>query len=326
MKHTDPDKLRIVFFGTPELAAFILEKMIKAGKQVVAAVTAPDKPAGRGRKLKQSPVKITAEQNNIPVWQPENLKSPGFIQALQGLQPDLQVVVAFRMLPEAIWAMPPLGSFNLHASLLPDYRGAAPINHVIINGEKKTGITTFLLDHKIDTGNILFKEAIPLDDFETAGSLHEKIKVRGARLVNKTIDALAAGRVKPLSQEEAKPKNAPLRKAPKIYKDDCHINWDQPVEQIVNLIHGLSPRPGAFTEVTNKNGQTLMMKIYQARPEYVKEAHQPGTILTDNKHFLKIAGNDGLVAVHELQMAGKKRMQVEELLRGMDFFTIIRAH
>ncbi len=325
MKHTDPDKLRIVFFGTPELAACILEKLIQARKQIVAAVTAPDKPAGRGRKLKQSPVKITAERNNIPVWQPENLKSPGFIRSLKELQPDLQVVVAFRMLPETVWAMPPLGSFNLHASLLPDYRGAAPINHVIINGEKETGITTFLLDNKIDTGNILFKEAIPLDDYETAGSLHEKIKVRGARLVNKTINALATGAAKPIPQVSAEPKHDQLRKAPKIYKEDCRINWDQPVDQIVNLIHGLSPHPGAFTEVTDETGQALMMKIYQARPEYSLELLQPGTILTDNTHFLQIAGNNGLVTIHELQIAGKKRMQVEELLRGMNFSAIKKA-
>ena len=326
MRHSDPDTLRIVFFGTPELAAFVLDEMIRAGKQVAAVVTAPDRPAGRGRKLRQPPVKVTAEQHNIPVWQPENLKSPEFIRALQDLQPDLQVVVAFRMLPEAVWALPPLGSFNLHASLLPDYRGAAPINWAIIRGEKETGITTFLLDHKIDTGNILFKEAIPLDDYETAGSLHEKIKVRGARLVNQTIDALATGKVSPLPQESAAPDPDKRPKAPKIYKEDCRIQWDQPVRQIVNLIHGLSPHPGAFTELTDESGQQWMLKIYQARPEYVQESHQPGTVLTDNKHFLKIAGKDGLITIHELQMAGKKRMQVEELLRGMDFSRIKRAN
>lgn len=326
MKHTNRDTLRIVFFGTPELAAFVLEKMIRAGIQVVAAVTAPDRPAGRGRKIRKSPVKITAERNNISVWQPENLKSPEFIRALQAIQPDLQVVVAFRMLPEAVWALPPLGSFNLHASLLPEYRGAAPINWAIIRGEKKTGITTFLLDHKIDTGNILFKEPIPIDDFETAGSLHEKIKVRGAQLVNKTIDALATGAVKPTPQKSAETEDDQLPKAPKIYKEDCRIVWDQPVQQIVNHIHGLSPHPGAFTEVTGENGQTLMMKIFKARPEYNQDTFQPGSILTDNRHFIKIAGNDGLVTVHELQMPGKKRMQVEELLRGMDFSRIKKAH
>ncbi len=325
MNKKDPSELRIVFFGTPELASHILEELIQSGKKIVAAVTAPDKPAGRGRKLQQSPVKKTAEQHDVPVLQPENLKSADFIQSLKDLQPDLQVVVAFRMLPEAVWALPPLGSFNLHASLLPDYRGAAPINWVIIKGEKKSGMTTFLLDHKIDTGNILFKESIPLDIEETAGSLHEKVKIRGARLVNKTIEALAAGDVEPLPQESAEPKNKPLQKAPKIYKEDCRIHWDQPVEAIVNLIHGLSPHPGAFTEISKEDGEILMMKIYRARPEYSTERHLPGTILTDNKRFLKIAGKDGVVDVIELQVAGKKRMQTEELLRGMDFSSLMKA-
>ncbi len=325
MQHKDPETVRIVFFGTPELASYVLETIAESGKNVVAAVTAPDKPAGRGRKLHQSQVKQMAIRYNIPVLQPENLKSPDFINTLKSLAPDLQVVVAFRMLPEAVWSLPPLGSFNLHASLLPDYRGAAPINWVIINGEKETGITTFLLDHKIDTGNILFKERIPLDEYETAGSLHEKVKTRGARLVIKTIDALATGNVKPVPQSEHSSQTGTLNKAPKIYKEDCRIDWSRPVKDIVNRIHGLSPHPGAFTELTDNRSQTVFTKLFTAKPRYNTDKHPPGTVLTDNKTYLEIAGSDGKVSVTELQIAGKRRMHIEELLRGMDLSAIKKA-
>ncbi len=319
MQQEKPSDLRIVFFGTPGLAAFVLQATVKANKNVVAVVTAPDKPAGRGRKIRQSPVKVFALEANIPVLQPENLKSSEFLEKLASFNPDLNVVVAFRMLPESVWAMPRLGSFNLHASLLPDYRGAAPINWVIINGENESGVSTFMLDHKIDTGKILFREKIPLDTFETAGSLHEKVKVKGAELVIQTIDALASGKADPIPQKDLVSDKHTLNKAPKIYKDDCRINWNQPVETIVNHIHGLSPQPGAFTEIDQKDKKNTLLKIFSARPEKTADNPAPGTILTDNKKYLKIAGNDGLVSVLELQMEGKKRMTTEELLRGMDF-------
>lgn len=325
MQKQNPSYLRIIFFGTPELAAHVLDAIIHKKIEVVAAVTAPDKPAGRGRKLKQSPVKKLAQQQNIPVLQPENLKSPDFIEELKSYKPDLQVVVAFRMLPEAVWSLPPLGSFNLHASLLPDYRGAAPINWVIINGEKETGVTTFMLDHKIDTGKMLFWQKIAVDEYETAGSLHEKVKEKGASLVLKTIEAIGSGNVNPMPQEKWLHENSTLNKAPRIYKEDCRIKWDQPIEHIINHIHGLSPLPGAFTEISDKKAQQVMMKIFKARPDYESTRVMSGTILTDNKHYLKIAGRDGLVSVYELQMAGKKRMTVEELLRGMDFSPFTQA-
>ncbi len=325
MQKQNPSYLRIVFFGTPGLAAHVLDAIINNGIEVVSAVTAPDRPAGRGRKLKQSPVKELAQQHNIPVLQPENLKSPDFIKELKSYKPDLQVVVAFRMLPEAVWSLPPLGSFNLHASLLPDYRGAAPINWVIINGEKETGVTTFMLDHKIDTGKMLFWQKIALDEYETAGSLQEKVKEKGASLVLKTIEALGSGDVNPMPQEDWVQEKSKLNKAPKIYKKDCRIRWDQPVENIINHIHGLSPLPGAFTEVSDKKAQQVIMKIFKARPDYEATRVKAGTILTDNKHYLKIAGRDGLVSVYELQMAGKKRMTVEELLRGMNFSPFTEA-
>ncbi len=311
--------LRIVFMGTPGLASHILQAIKENGYNVVAAVTAPDRPAGRGRKIRQSPVKQCALENNIPVLQPENLKAPGFIRALESLQPDIQVVVAFRMLPEAVWALPAKGTFNLHASLLPDYRGAAPINWAIINGEKETGVTTFLLDHQIDTGNILFRKKIPIDKYETAGSLQEKVKIEGAELVLQTIEALAKGTVTPVRQETFTDKPKKLNKAPKIHKDDCRIQWNRPCQKVVNHIHGLSPHPGAFCEVEITKGQYTIMKIFEARPEIARHELNPGTMITDDKTFLHFATTDGFVKILQLQIAGKKRMQTQELLRGMQF-------
>ncbi len=311
--------LRIVFMGTPDLASHILQSIVDHGYRVVAVVTAPDRPAGRGRNMQQPPVKQYALRKKIPVLQPKNLKAPEFIEALQVYKSDLQVVVAFRMLPEAVWSMPVLGCFNLHASLLPDYRGAAPINWVIINGEKETGASTFMIDHQIDTGNILLQKKIPIEVYETAGSLHEKIKEAGAPLVIDTIEALAKGTIKPVQQDQLMGDDMILKKAPKIYKKDCRIRWDSSCKDVVNHIHGLSPHPGAFCEVSINESEYASLKIFSATPQISSHDHTPGTLLTDHKTFLRFATPDGFVEVLELQMAGKKRMKTTELLRGMRF-------
>jgi methionyl-tRNA formyltransferase len=310
---------RIVFMGTPDLAAWVLQAIINDHYPVAAVVTAPDRPAGRGRKIQQSPVKQLALAENIPVLQPENLKSPDFINQLQTLKPDIQVVVAFRMLPEAVWSMPPKGTFNLHASLLPDYRGAAPINWAIINGEKETGVTTFLIDHKIDTGNILLRKKIDVSKYETAGSLHEKIKTTGASLVLQTIKALTAGSLTTTNQNTLISHPDNLNKAPKIFKEDCRINWNKSCEQIVNLIHGLSPQPGAFTHIKLPDDEDLLVKIFITRPEKETHHYKTGTLITDNKNHIRFAASDGFVNVLELQIPGKRRMHAEELLRGFNF-------
>lgn len=313
------DRLRIVFMGTPELASHMLRIIHENGCQIAGVVTAPDRPAGRGRKIKHSPVKQYALEQGLHVMQPDNLKSPEFIEELSSLKPDLQVVVAFRMLPKAVWSLPSIATFNLHASLLPDYRGAAPINHVIINGERETGVTTFLIDDKIDTGHILFWDKITIGEFETAGSLHEKVKQTGGPLVLKTIDALANNKAEPVQQTTLVSDPDNLNKAPKIYKEDCRINWNQPCRQVVNHIHGLSPVPGAFTDYPVSEENTMQIKIFEARPQETDHGHRPGTLLTDNKTYIHFAATDGLVKVHTLQIPGKKRMQTEELLRGFDF-------
>ncbi len=314
-----PENPRIVFMGTPELAAFILKELVKAGITVPAVVTAPDKPAGRGRKLRQSAVKLIAEERGIPVLQPRNLKDPEFVDTLKQIKPDIQVVVAFRMLPEAVWNIPPLGTFNMHASLLPDYRGAAPINHTIIKGEPKTGVTTFLIDHKIDTGNILLQREFPVDEYETAGSLHEKMKHKGAAIVLDTISKLYKGTIQPKPQSGFFKKGSALNLAPKICKEDCIINWNQPSRQIVNFIHGLSPVPGAFYKYTLADEKETLIKIFEARPIQSKHNHPPGKIITNNKDELLFSTRDGFVKVLQLQMPGKKRMLTEELLRGYQF-------
>ena len=310
---------RIVFMGTPALAAHVLHDVVDSGYHVTAVVTAPDKPAGRGRKLNSSPVKEFALQRGIPVLQPENLKDPGFISGLRSFQPHIQVVVAFRMLPESVWSVATLGTFNLHASLLPQYRGAAPINRAIINGETKTGVTTFLIDHQIDTGNILFREAIEIEPFETAGSLHDKVQTKGGPLVKKTIDALVEGNMQPFGQHTFYSESDTLKKAPKIYREDCRIPWEKGCMAAVNHIHGLSPWPGAFTTVKTAAGKQADLKIFEARPILKQHAHVAGELLTDNRSYIHIACPDGYVNLISLQLPGKKRMTPEELLRGFRF-------
>lgn len=296
--------------GTPEFAVASLDALIQAGCDVVAVITAPDKPAGRGQKLSESAVKKYAVANNLKVLQPEKLRAPEFLQELQALKADLQVVVAFRMLPEVVWSMPTKGTINLHASLLPQYRGAAPINWVVINGEKESGVTTFFLQQQIDTGNILFTEKVSIPDDFTAGDLHDKLMNKGAGLLVKTVKAVESNKYSEQPQahllDDAEPKHAP-----KIFKEDCRIEWNKPVEQVYNLIRGLSPYPTAFTELNGK-----VLKIYKSTKEAATVDTTPGTYSTDNKTYLKFACTDGYIHVTDIQLEGKKRMSIEEFLRG----------
>jgi methionyl-tRNA formyltransferase len=311
--------MRIVFMGTPDLAAWCLGSLLDAGYDIAGVVTAPDKPAGRGRRLQQSAVKQLAMARELPVLQPVNLKSSEFIDTLRLLQPDLQVVIAFRMLPEAVWALPPLGTFNMHASYLPEYRGAAPINHAIINGEKETGVSTFLLDHAIDTGNILFRERIPIEDDDTAGSLHEKIKPHAAAITIRTIESLASGKAKPIPQSDLIRPGTKTKSAPKIFKEDCRIDWNKPCQEVVNLVRGLNPSPGAFCEIDDGKGGTIMMKIFEAEAMIQPHNEKPGSFNTDNVSTIRFAAADGHLLVKKLQLPGKKAMQTDELLRGFRF-------
>lgn len=303
--------MRIVFMGTPQFAVASLDALIKAGCDIVGVVTAPDKPSGRGQKLGESAVKQYAVENDLPILQPKNLKDPQFLEDLKALQPDLQVIVAFRMLPEAVWSLPPKGTINLHASLLPQYRGAAPINWVLINGEKESGVTTFFLKHEIDTGDILFTEKITLTGHETAGELHDRLMNKGAGLLVKTVKAVESGRYNEHPQSQLA-EGMELRSAPKIFKEDGNIIWSKTAEQVYNLIRGLSPTPAAYTTL---NGKTF--KIYKAEYVGTEPGIQPGGFLTDNKTYLKFAALDGFVSVLDVQLEGKKRMGIEEFLRGV---------
>lgn len=298
--------------GTPQFAVASLDELIKAGSEIVGVITAPDKPAGRGQKISESAVKQYAVANGLRVLQPTNLKDPEFLAELRSLDADLQVVVAFRMLPEEVWNMPDKGTINLHASLLPNYRGAAPINWAIINGEKESGVTTFFLKHEIDTGNVLFTEKVTLTGHETAGDLHDRLMHKGAGLLVKTVKAVESGRYNEHPQASLHSEDAELKNAPKIYKDDCKIDWNRPVIEVYNLIRGLSPVPTAFTEL---NGKTL--KIYRADYQETEPGVQPGGFLTDNKSHLKFAAKDGFISVTDVQLEGKKRMEIAEFLRGV---------
>lgn len=293
--------------GTPEFAVPSLQRLVEAGFHVVGVVTAPDKPQGRGKKLGTSPVKDYAITAGLPLLQPTNLKSPEFLEALRQLQPDVQIVVAFRMLPEAVWSFPPLGSFNLHASLLPRYRGAAPINWAIMNGEKETGVTTFQLKHEIDTGNILMQESEPILETDTVGTLYERLMHKGAALLVKTMEMLQTGRyqLKPQLQLPDAPH------APKIFRENCQIDWNQPAEKVRNFIRGLSPYPAAWTLL---NGLTF--KIFQSEHADTRYNAPAGTLFTDNKTFLEVTTADGTLRLTEVQLEGKKRMDVQEFLRG----------
>lgn len=301
--------LRIIFMGTPEFAVPSLEILVENKFNVVAVITAPDKPQGRGQKLTASPVKECALKYNLPVLQPTNLKSPEFLQQLKKYEANLQVVVAFRMLPEAVWAMPALGTFNLHASLLPQYRGAAPINWAIIRGEKETGATTFFLKHEIDTGSIIFQEKEPIHDSDDVGQLYERLMHKGAQLVLKTVKAIEAGDYPSQPQEDS----GEIKHAPKIFKETCEINWNQPSESVRNFVRGLSPYPAAWTTL---NGKVYKLFKVTSTTDGNASGVLPGEYNTDNKTFLRVKTQDGWITVLEFQPEGKKKMSVEEYFRG----------
>ena len=313
----NPKEIRIVFMGTPDFAVESLKALVENGYNVVGVITAPDKPAGRGRQLGESAVKQYAIQQSLHILQPEKLKNQEFIAELKRLKADLQIVVAFRMLPEIVWSMPPMGTFNLHGSLLPQYRGAAPLNWAVINGETETGVTTFLLSHEIDTGRIMFQEKITIAENDTVGDLHDQLMVIGANLVLKTVDALANGNVEAIDQEHLIDNQDRIKHAPKIFKEDCRIDWTKDTESVRNLIRGLSPHPAAWTELEHPvKGEVLMAKIFAVTRDNSSLPAAPGTLLTDGKKFMKIACPDGWLTVTDIQLSGKKRMKIDELLRG----------
>ena len=309
------EDLRIVYMGTPDFAVESLRCLVEGGYNVVGVITMPDKPAGRGHKLQFSPVKQYALEHSLPLLQPEKLKDEAFVEALREWKADLQIVVAFRMLPEVVWNMPRLGTFNLHASLLPQYRGAAPINWAVINGDTETGITTFFLRHEIDTGEVIQQVRIPIADTDDVGIVHDKLMVLGGKLVTETVDAILNDAVKPIPQEEMAVVGE-LRPAPKIFKDTCRIDWNQPVKRIYDFIRGLSPYPAAWSELVQPDGETVVMKIFET--EKIIQSHQltPGTLLTDGKTYIHVAAADGIIGIRALQLPGKKRLKTDELLRG----------
>lgn len=304
---------RIVFMGTPEFAVASLDALRVAGFEIAGVVTAPDKPAGRGMKMNESAVKKYAVEHGLRILQPEKLKNPEFIEGLRALAADLQVVVAFRMLPEIVWSMPRLGSVNLHGSLLPQYRGAAPINWAVINGEKETGVTTFLLQHEIDTGEILMQESFPVGENDTAGEVHDRMKEIGARVLVETVRGLASGTLQSKPQtDDREGKNIVLRHAPKLFTENSRIDFNKPVKEVHDLVRGLSPFPGAYTIFGEKT-----LKIYRSIAEPGNIEVTPGAFVTDNKTYLRFACADGYLSVKELQLEGKKRMPVEDFVRGL---------
>jgi methionyl-tRNA formyltransferase len=337
------DSIRIVFMGTPEFAVAPLKALIHAGVEISAVVTAPDKPAGRGKKLKGSAVKEFAlSELNCPVLQPEKLKDPAFTEQLESFNAHLFIVVAFRMLPEAVWTIPEHGTVNLHASLLPQYRGAAPINWCLINGEEETGVTTFLIDHQIDTGRILLREKINIGRNENAGSLHDRMMTAGAQLIVATVNQVMEGKVEAVDQNAFDIPEEELKKAPRIFKDDCRIDWSKSRKEVHNLVRGLSPTPGAFTMLCCGDQEPVQLKIFETMPleetdeessndpdkKELEESggrdpkrnepnkRKPGTILSNQKSFMKVACNDGWLEVRSLQPAGRKRMAAADFIRG----------
>ena len=310
----EPKSLRIVFMGTPEFASTSLRRLVEEGYNVVAVVTTPDKPAGRGQKMHQSDVKLTALELGLPILQPEKLRDEAFLASLKELNPDLGVVIAFRMLPEVVWAMPKFGTFNLHASLLPEYRGAAPINWAIINGEKRTGVTTFLLNHEIDKGNIIEQESIDILPEDNIGSLYDKLMNIGSRLVTRTVDKIAEGGYTTIEQMHIDENT--LKPAPKIFKEDCRIDFSKSAESIHNLVRGLSPYPAAWSALYVDGQECGSMKIFTTHIEQANVNVTPGTVRTDGKSYVAVAAADGWVYIDEVQMAGKRRMTIKELLLG----------
>jgi methionyl-tRNA formyltransferase len=304
--------------GTPEFAVEPLKRLVDEGYNVVGVVTMPDKPAGRGQHVQESPVKKYALQEDIPVLQPEKLRDDDFLVQLKMWQADIQIVVAFRMLPEVVWNMPRLGTFNLHASLLPQYRGAAPINWAIINGEKETGVTTFFLKHEIDTGNIILQRSTPIEDNDNVGTLYDRLMNMGADLVVETMERITMGDVSTIPQDDSVASNP----APKIFKEDCKLNWNKPACELHNFVRGLSPYPAAFTEVKNDKDQVLSLKILETEVVEQTVSEQPGTLVSDGKEYLYFATEEGYLSVKKLQLAGKKAMTTQELLRGTKLFSL----
>lgn len=312
----DKKDLRIVYMGTPEFAVESLKRLVEGGYNIVSVITMPDKPMGRhGSVLQPSPVKQYAVSQGLKVLQPEKLKNEEFVAELRSLNADLQIVVAFRMLPEVVWSMPRLGTFNLHASLLPQYRGAAPINWAVINGDTETGITTFFLKHEIDTGEIIDQVRVPIADTDNVEVVYERLMRLGGDLVLKTVDAILEGSVKTIPQEELA-QVGELRPAPKIFKETCRIDWTIGVKRIYDFVRGLSPYPAAWTELYQEGADPIMLKIFETEKLFCEHSLAPGTIVTDCKTYFKIASSDGYVNVLSLQLAGKKRMEINDFLRG----------
>lgn len=318
------EKLRIVYLGTPDFAVEPLKCLVErqhsdaeCGFEVVGVVTMPDKVINkRGTQLLMSPVKQYAADNNLPLLQPVSLKDENFLSELAAWRADLQIVVAFRMLPESVWNMPRLGTFNLHASLLPQYRGAAPINWAIINGDKETGVTTFFLKHEIDTGDVIMQDIVPIADDDNAGTLHDKLMYVGGATVLKTVEAIVNGDVEAMPQEQLFVHDGELRPAPKIFRDTCRVDWSKSVRSIYDFVRGMSPYPAAWTELCDDEGNRTVVKIYEVGMEPAHHDMPCGTLLTDGKSYAKIAANDGYITLLSLQFAGKKRMPVVELMRG----------
>lgn len=306
--------LRIVFMGTPEFASTSLRRLVDEGYNMVAVVTTPDKPAGRGQKMHLSDVKLTALDLGLPLLQPEKLRDEEFLAALRALQPDLGIVIAFRMLPEVVWAMPRLGTFNLHASLLPEYRGAAPINWAIINGETRTGVTTFLLNHEIDKGAIIEQEAVDILAEDNIGTLYDKLMNIGSELVVRTVEKVASGGYATIEQMHID--EATLKPAPKIFKDDCKVNWSRSGRDIVNLVRGLAPYPAAWTPIYREGEECGSIKLFGVRFEADNKTGSVGEVVTDMRTYLGVRCQDGVIYLDDLQLAGKRRMAIKELLLG----------
>jgi methionyl-tRNA formyltransferase len=312
------NEYKIIFYGTPEFAVESLKALHSAGFNLQAAVTVADKPAGRGRKLQKSAVKKYAEANNIPIFQPKNLKSPDFHAKLKALQPDLQVVVAFRMLPDSVIEAAKDGTVNLHASLLPQFRGAAPINHALMQGEKKTGVSTFFIDSKIDTGAIIGQKTTNIQPNDTAGSLHDKLMSVGAELLTETVDRIMAGKAESKPQEMLI-RGQELKKAPKIYKENCYVNFNQDYRRVYDFVRGLTPYPAARIRIRhNSSGDSLVCLLLNVKPEKESHEYAPGTFIIDNKRFFKIAAKNGFIKVLDIKAEGKKAMDVQSFLNGFD--------
>jgi methionyl-tRNA formyltransferase len=310
-------KLRIIYMGTPEFAVEPLRAIIHAGHNVIAVITAPDKPAGRGQKMHISPVKEFALHNKLEILQPVSLKDPAFVDEVKALDPNLMVVVAFRMLPEVVWQIPEFGTLNLHASLLPQYRGAAPINHAIINGETETGLTTFFIDKEIDTGKIILTRKLPVLPTDDAGDLHDRLMKAGGEMMLETLKLIENGNVVVQSQDKLITDTIHLQRAPKIFKKDCKINWNNPCARIHNLVRGLSPFPGAFSNIILEDGNVKQLKLYKTSFTISEAKGIPGTILTDKKNTFSVFAADGIIHIEELQVEGKKRMSAAEFVHGL---------